>query len=305
MHPFRSLRTHGTLRTTDAFRPPHFLCPSGLFNSAALFNFLGTRRSLRPGFPAQLVARVHDGADNGPQLETEAYGDFSPAHLLAAQRFDFIERVRHGRIGFGVGLRQALRHFLVEDFALGGKQHHRLRRPALRAWRHSQRLQALKDRFRLQDHAFAAAEGAVIHGAVPVVGGIAQVVQAMVKEAGFDVKIQSTEFATSLNLLRVPTGTATLDQLETANVASLESLSIIVKPIDHIRVTLPAGPAIRFTYGFRVANSGIANGIVQTTQYLIPVAGVQYIVTLSSGGPPTQQEQADFLAVARSFTVLP
>ena len=100
-------------------------------------------------------------------------------------------------------------------------------------------------------------------------------------------------------------GTATLDQLETANVASLESLSIIVKPIDHIRVTLPAGPAIRFTYGFRVANSGIANGIVQTTQYLIPVAGVQYIVTLSSGGPPTQQEQADFLAVARSFAVLP
>ena len=115
----------------------------------------------------------------------------------------------------------------------------------------------------------------------------------------------TAKFATSLNLLRVPTGTATLDQLETANVASLESLSIIVKPIDHIRVTLPAGPAIRFTYGFRVANSGIANGIVQTTQYLIPVAGVQYIVTLSSGGPPTQQEQADFLAVARSFTVLP
>ena len=29
---------------------------------------------------------------------------------------------------------------------------------------------------------------------------IAQVVQAMVKEAGFDVKIQSTEFATSLDL---------------------------------------------------------------------------------------------------------
>src|SRR4029079_2834988 len=29
---------------------------------------------------------------------------------------------------------------------------------------------------------------------------VAQVVQAMAKEAGFDVKIQSTEFATSLNL---------------------------------------------------------------------------------------------------------
>ena len=29
---------------------------------------------------------------------------------------------------------------------------------------------------------------------------IAQVVQAMVKEAGFDMKIQSTEFATSLDL---------------------------------------------------------------------------------------------------------
>src|SRR5205085_5191130 len=29
---------------------------------------------------------------------------------------------------------------------------------------------------------------------------LAQIVQAMAKEAGFDVKIQSTEFATSLNL---------------------------------------------------------------------------------------------------------
>ena len=29
---------------------------------------------------------------------------------------------------------------------------------------------------------------------------IAQVVQAMAKEAGFDIKIQSTEFATSLDL---------------------------------------------------------------------------------------------------------
>lgn len=115
----------------------------------------------------------------------------------------------------------------------------------------------------------------------------------------------TAKFATSLNLLRLPAGTATLDQLETANVATLESISVVVKPIDHIRVTLPAGPAIRFTYGFRVANSGIRNGIVQTTQYLIPAGGAQYILTISSGGPPTQQEQADFLAVARSFAVLP
>ena len=34
----------------------------------------------------------------------------------------------------------------------------------------------------------------------PPIASIAQVVQAMVREAGFDVKIQSTEFATSLDM---------------------------------------------------------------------------------------------------------
>ena len=42
--------------------------------------------------------------------------------------------------------------------------------------RHGQRLQALKDGLRLEDHAFAATEGSVVHGAMAVMGEGAQVV---------------------------------------------------------------------------------------------------------------------------------
>ena len=42
--------------------------------------------------------------------------------------------------------------------------------------RHLQRLQTFKERFRLEHHALAAAEGAVIHGAVPVVRELPQIV---------------------------------------------------------------------------------------------------------------------------------
>src|SRR5690348_17750876 len=43
---------------------------------------------------------------------------------------------------------------------------------------------AFKNRFRLQNHALAAAKGAVVHGAVAVVGEVAQVKNADLRQSG-------------------------------------------------------------------------------------------------------------------------
>jgi hypothetical protein len=47
----------------------------------------------------------------------------------------------------------------------------------------AERLQTFKDRFRLQDHAFAAAKRAVIHGAVFVFRKVPQIVNAYFRQA--------------------------------------------------------------------------------------------------------------------------
>jgi hypothetical protein len=62
-----------------------------------------------------------------------------------------------------------------------------LRRPGqpFRTGRNLQRLQTLKERFRLQDHAFAAAERAVIHGAVPIMRVLPQIVDFDFHQAHF------------------------------------------------------------------------------------------------------------------------
>ncbi len=88
---------------------------------------------------------------------------------------------------------QFLCHALMETRALSRQQHHtlfravRLRptRNAMRAGLDFQVLNTLKDRFRLQHHAFAAAEWAVIHGPVPVMRKSPQVVDFDRRQARF------------------------------------------------------------------------------------------------------------------------
>ena len=43
-------------------------------------------------------------------------------------------------------------------------------------WSHAERFDALKEGFRLEDHAFATAERAVVNGSVAIVGELAKVV---------------------------------------------------------------------------------------------------------------------------------
>jgi hypothetical protein len=68
---------------------------------------------------------------------------------------------------------------LREALTLRGKQNYRLPRTprhAVFATRELQRLQTFKERSRLEHHALAAAEGAVIHGAVLVMRELSQIV---------------------------------------------------------------------------------------------------------------------------------
>jgi hypothetical protein len=58
--------------------------------------------------------------------------------------------------------------------------------------RQLQRLQTLKERFRLQDHAFAAAKWAVIHCAVPIMRELPQVVDFDFYQAHFRSPARNT-----------------------------------------------------------------------------------------------------------------
>src|SRR5258708_1062168 len=48
-----------------------------------------------------------------------------------------------------------------------------------------QRIHGLKQRLRLQNHAFATAERAVVHGTMPIMGESAQIVHAHIRQASF------------------------------------------------------------------------------------------------------------------------
>ncbi len=76
---------------------------------------------------------------------------------------------------------QPVRHRLVEHLALRRKQHHLLC-PGVRSGQID--LHRLKDRLRLEHHAFAAAERPVVHRLVAVVRPVPQIVDANVEQAG-------------------------------------------------------------------------------------------------------------------------
>src|SRR5437660_8807165 len=78
------------------------------------------------------------------------------------------------------------RFSLLETPALSGEQNHSLLcsgRKTLPAALDLKAFNAFKDRFRLQNHAFTAAERAVIHCAVPVVGKSSQIVDFDLRQA--------------------------------------------------------------------------------------------------------------------------
>ena len=91
-------------------------------------------------------------------------------------------------------------HGLVETFALRREQHHALLRSAGNAIfprPQLERFQTFKDRFRLQDHALAAAKWAVIHSAVPVVRKRPQIVDFDIYQSNFPSPSDNAEIQRS------------------------------------------------------------------------------------------------------------
>src|SRR5208282_6627327 len=77
---------------------------------------------------------------------------------------------------------EAPRRLLPEEFSGGRKEDDGCAGSRLAGRRAQNALDGIEQRLRLQNHALAAAERAIVHGAMAVVGGLAQVVHAHLDE---------------------------------------------------------------------------------------------------------------------------
>ena len=134
--------------------------------------FLAGRSCVAHGARDQARDHVHDhGSAQFPSAENVvADRNLAVRQVLADPLIDALvapaDQHQAAQSGQFLGL------VLVQLLALRGKQNDGLAgssRNAIRARGHAQALDAFKDRFRLEHHTLAAAEGAVIDSAVPVV----------------------------------------------------------------------------------------------------------------------------------------
>src|SRR5579862_1476863 len=95
--------------------------------------------------------------------------DFTVSEIVAYALIDaFVAAADHDHT---IEFREFRREFLIETAALCRQQNDGLLCRPIKAFAASskpKRFQTFKDRFRLKDHAFAAAKRAVVHGAVPI-----------------------------------------------------------------------------------------------------------------------------------------
>ena len=122
---------------------------------------------------AEFAAGENEVAD-GQLVVAEELGDtFVDAFVTAADKDDTFERGEAARGG------------LRETLALRGEKDHGLAcSVACGFGGDAERLDALKDGLRLEDHALATAEGAVVNGAMAVVGPVAEVMGVDRRKAG-------------------------------------------------------------------------------------------------------------------------
>ncbi len=99
---------------------------------------------------------------------------------------------------------------------------------------------------------------------------------------------------TNLNILSLPSMGMSLDLLEQANLAQLESLA--QGQVESERVTLPAGEALHLRYNIAAANQPTPPTI---DQYLVLIGDRQLMVSV------TNASAADAAAIANSLEILP
>ncbi len=120
-----------------------------------------------------------------------------------------------------------------------------------------------------------------------------------VKFLAVDPKVED-DFATSVNVVVLEVGEATLDTWADAAVAELEALGTTTGGIARERLHLPGGECLRLAYRQRFALDG-GERVVSTRQYGFVAGGRAYVVTFTTL-PDHEGRYADtFGTAARSF----
>jgi hypothetical protein len=119
----------------------------------------------------------------------------------------------------------------------------------------------------------------------------------------FDLETIATGFATNVSVFTAPSFGMSLTALETINVAQLRQLPGLAGEIHSEHLTLPAGDALYFNYGFE-APAGDEQGFVSDIhQYILIADNTQYLITVS-GVAGDEQLAANAAALAESFEFL-
>jgi hypothetical protein len=110
-------------------------------------------------------------------------------------------------------------------------------------------------------------------------------------------------FATNVNVVvqDLQDGVDDLEELARASTAELMRLGV-VQDLKTAQVTLPAGPAVKFTFHLQ-ARYGTATRLVSTLQYALIRDGKSYVVTYSTLPALQSRYAASFDESARSFSL--
>jgi hypothetical protein len=121
-----------------------------------------------------------------------------------------------------------------------------------------------------------------------------------VKLFSFDPSV-TAGFATNMNVVveRVPAGT-TAASYANAAIGQLGGLSIIVRPIRHRTVRLPAATAEELRYGLRLT-VGTKHVVTSTTQDIVTHGSLAYVVTYTTLPAQLARRAPTFGASARSI----
>jgi len=140
----------------------------------------------------------------------------------------------------------------------------------------------------------------------PALGPYAEILQgpdSVVRFIAVDPNVRD-EFATNLNVIvEELSADVTLDDYEQEFIAQLESLPSLLGGIEHRRVNLPGGRAVRTSYMLKLVTSGRTR-TVSTLQYAFVGEGAAYTLTYATLPSVAGAYQDTFAQSARSFRLL-
>jgi hypothetical protein len=111
-------------------------------------------------------------------------------------------------------------------------------------------------------------------------------------------------FLTNINVIKTTLPRSySLDVIAQLSVAQLEAIDSVVRPIEHARVELPAGPAERMSYAISTKLSSGDALTYSVIQYLVLSGLDEYVLTISCSPSSVGIYAPLFEKIARSFAL--